>query len=197
MSEEEKILKEDVRTIRTKRDLANALEELLQEKNFDEIAIKDITDAALISKNTFYNNFNDKVELLNMVFERYREELMEKVKPILDSYKHGIRHRLFRGLVEVIVHFFYCCSLPIQKMVQNDESKSIYWAMTLFIQSTIREVFNEREEMVNSKLENNISLLFYSGAVTSLIYFGFRDGMDVKEEEIVKNIIRLTKPVIH
>ena len=50
MSEEEKILKEDVRTIRTKRDLANALEELLQEKNFDEIAIKDITDAALISK---------------------------------------------------------------------------------------------------------------------------------------------------
>lgn len=197
MSEEEKILKEDVRTIRTKRDLANALEELLQEKNFDEIAIKDITDAALISKNTFYNNFNDKVELLNMVFERYREELMEKVKPILDSYKHGIRHRLFRGLVEVIVHFFYCCSLPIQKMVQNDESKSIYWAMTLFIQSTIREAFNEREEMVNSKLENNISSLFYSGAVTSLIYFGFRDGMDVKEEEIVKNIIRLTKPVIH
>ncbi|MBO6262095.1 MAG: TetR/AcrR family transcriptional regulator [Bacilli bacterium] len=197
MSEEEKILKEDVRTIRTKRDLANALEELLQEKNFDEIAIKDITDAALISKNTFYNNFNDKVELLNMVFERYREELMEKVKPILDSYKHGIRHRLFRGLVEVIVHFFYCFSLPIQKMVQNDESKSIYWAMTLFIQSTIREAFNEREEMVNSKLENNISSLFYSGAVTSLIYFGFRDGMDVKEEEIVKNIIRLTKPVIH
>lgn len=197
MSEEEKILKEDVRTIRTKRDLANALEELLQEKNFDEIAIKDITDAALISKNTFYNNFNDKVELLNMVFERYREELMEKVKPILDSYKHGIRHRLFRGLVEVIVHFFYCCSLPIQKMVQNDESKSIYWAMTLFIQSTIREAFNEREEMVNSKLENNISSLFYSGAVTSLIYFGYRDGMDVKEEEIVKNIIRLTKPVIH
>lgn len=197
MSEEEKILKEDVRTIRTKRDLANALEELLQEKNFDEIAIKDITDAALISKNTFYNNFNDKVELLNMVFERYREELMEKVKPILDSYKHGIRHRLFRGLVEVIVHFFYCCSLPIQKMVQNDESKSIYWAMTLFIQSTIREAFNEREEMVNSKLENNISSLFYSGAVTSLIYFGFRDGMDVKEEEIVKNIIRLTEPVIH
>lgn len=197
MSEEEKILKEDVRTIRTKRDLANALEELLQEKNFDEIAIKDITDAALISKNTFYNNFNDKVELLNMVFERYREELTEKVKPILDSYKHGIRHRLFRGLVEVIVHFFYCCSLPIQKMVQNDESKSIYWAMTLFIQSTIREAFNEREEMVNSKLENNISSLFYSGAVTSLIYFGFRDGMDIKEEEIVKNIIRLTKPVIH
>jgi hypothetical protein len=82
-------------------------------------------------------------------------------------------------------------------MVQNDESKSIYWAMTLFIQSTIREAFNEREEMVNSKLENNISSLFYSGAVTSLIYFGFRDGMDVKEEEIVKNIIRLTKPVIH
>ena len=47
------IAKEDARVVRTKRDLRNALEELLQEKNFDELSVKDITDKALISKNTF------------------------------------------------------------------------------------------------------------------------------------------------
>ena len=52
--------KEDSRTIRSKRDLANALEELLQEKNYDDIGIKEITDKAMVSKNTFYNNFNEK-----------------------------------------------------------------------------------------------------------------------------------------
>ena len=56
--------KEDARTIRSKRDLANALEELMQEINYDDIGIKDIADRALVSKNTFYNNFNDKNEVL-------------------------------------------------------------------------------------------------------------------------------------
>ena len=60
-------VKEDARIIRTKRDLANALEELLQERNFDELSVKDITDKAMISKNTFYNNFQDKNELLNFL----------------------------------------------------------------------------------------------------------------------------------
>lgn len=43
-------IKEDARIVRTKRDLANALEELLKEKSIDDISIKDITDKALISK---------------------------------------------------------------------------------------------------------------------------------------------------
>ena len=45
--------KEDGRIIRSKRDLANALIELLQEKNYDDIGIKEITDKARVSKNTF------------------------------------------------------------------------------------------------------------------------------------------------
>ena len=77
--------KEDARIVRTKRDLANALEELLQEKNFDELSVKDITDRALISKNTFYNNFQDKNELLNFLFERYREQLLKDIQPYIDK----------------------------------------------------------------------------------------------------------------
>ena len=54
----------DVRVQRSRRDLMNALESLLPEKSFDDITVKDITDRALVSKNTFYNNFKDKEELL-------------------------------------------------------------------------------------------------------------------------------------
>ena len=80
--EEEKTnIKEDARIVRTKRDLANALEELLEEKSFDEISIKEITDKALISKNTFYNNFEDKNDLLTFLFARYEAYLIKDVKP--------------------------------------------------------------------------------------------------------------------
>ena len=71
MTDENTIInKEDARIVRTKRDLANALEDLLKERSMSEISIKDITDRALISKNTFYNNFNDKNELLVFLLER-------------------------------------------------------------------------------------------------------------------------------
>ena len=39
----ENIKKDDRRTIRTKRDLANALFELLQEKNLDDITVQDLS----------------------------------------------------------------------------------------------------------------------------------------------------------
>ena len=74
--------KEDGRIIRSKRDLANALIELLQEKNYDDIGIKEITDKARVSKNTFYNNFKDKNELLSFVFQRYEDALFEEIRPL-------------------------------------------------------------------------------------------------------------------
>ena len=64
--------KEDGRIIRSKRDLANALIELLQEKNYDDIGIKEITDKARVSKNTFYNNFKDNPSLKEKV-QAHRE----------------------------------------------------------------------------------------------------------------------------
>ena len=77
--------KEDARVIRTKRDLADALVELLAEKNFDDLSVKDISDKALIAKNTFYNNFADKNELLSFVMGRYYDVVYRDLKPLLES----------------------------------------------------------------------------------------------------------------
>ena len=51
----------DVRIQRSRRDLMNALESLLPQKSFDDITIKDITDRALVSKNTFPRSFAENL----------------------------------------------------------------------------------------------------------------------------------------
>ena len=98
--------KEDGRIIRSKRDLANALAELLQEKNYDEIGIKDITDKARVSKNTFYNNFNDKNELLQFLFQRYEDSLFEEISPQIKKFNPIGRRLFLRSTVKKITHFF-------------------------------------------------------------------------------------------
>lgn len=57
----------DLRIKRTQKSIKNAFYELIEEKGFDHISVKDITERAMISRNTFYLHYNDKFDLLNKV----------------------------------------------------------------------------------------------------------------------------------
>lgn len=57
--------KEDARITRSKRDLRNALMELLKERPFDKITVTDICKKATINKMTFYKYYQDKYTLLD------------------------------------------------------------------------------------------------------------------------------------
>ena len=57
--------KEDARITRSKRDLRNALMELLKEESFDKITVTDICKKAMINKMTFYKYYQDKYTLLD------------------------------------------------------------------------------------------------------------------------------------
>lgn len=59
--------KTDLRILRTKRAIREAFLKLVSEKGFDHITVKDITDEAMISRNTFYLHYSDKFDLLNKI----------------------------------------------------------------------------------------------------------------------------------
>ena len=62
--------KTDLRIIKTKKVLFDALISLLEEMPFEEIKISDICDRALINRSTFYSHYQDKYELLsNYIYE--------------------------------------------------------------------------------------------------------------------------------
>ena len=67
--------KTDLRIRRTKKSIRDAFFELIDENGFDSVTVKDITDRALISRNTFYLHYEDKFDLLNKI----SNELMRKV----------------------------------------------------------------------------------------------------------------------
>jgi len=55
---------EDRRTLKTKKFLAEALKELILEKEYDEITIQEITDRANVGRSTFYAHYESKEQLL-------------------------------------------------------------------------------------------------------------------------------------
>lgn len=62
----------DLRVIRTKKSIQKAFVELINEKGFEAVTVKDITTKAKINRGTFYSHYQDKYDLL----DKWQEEFM-------------------------------------------------------------------------------------------------------------------------
>ena len=75
--------KEDRRIRRTKRLLRQALAELMNEKDFKDITVKEITDRADLNRGTFYFHYTDTYDLR----EKIEDELVQEFQEVLSSYQ--------------------------------------------------------------------------------------------------------------
>ncbi len=180
----------DARVIRSKRDLANALEELLQEKNYDDITIIEIVDRAMVSKLTFYNNFLDKKDLLTFMFQRYVNDinsLTSKIDPSL-----SIQAR-YKETIRIVIHYILKSPNKFKKMIENDSSKTMFFIFSSFIQQTTIRLSSLLSSIVKTNIPTDIIAYYYSGACTSLLYNMFLNSKNnLSEDLMVEYIYKLT-----
>ena len=79
--------REDRRIRRTKRLLIQALTKLMQQKQVNEITVKELTDLADINRGTFYLHFRDIYDLL----ERIEDELLDGMAECVESCMKRLR----------------------------------------------------------------------------------------------------------
>ena len=72
--------KDDLRVIKTKLALYNALIDLMKYKTFEEIKVSDICNKALVNRSTFYSHFEDKYELLTDYINSLKIELTKELE---------------------------------------------------------------------------------------------------------------------
>ena len=76
--------KEDRRVRRTKKLLTQALTQLLQEKQINEITVKELTDLADMNRGTFYLYYKDIFDML----EKIEDGLFEALDEIVSLHEH-------------------------------------------------------------------------------------------------------------
>lgn len=69
--------KTDRRIVRTKRMIQDALAELMEEKAFERITVRDLTEKADINRGTFYLHYRDKYDLLEQSENEIIQEMEE------------------------------------------------------------------------------------------------------------------------
>ncbi|MCJ8009313.1 TetR/AcrR family transcriptional regulator [Lederbergia wuyishanensis] len=74
----------EVITISTKEKILNAAIDLFSKSSFSAVSIRDITREVGIKESSLYYHFKNKDELLECIFEIYREEIKKVCPPLKD-----------------------------------------------------------------------------------------------------------------
>ena len=157
--------KTDLRIIKTKKILFDALLKLMKKKNFEKIKIADICEEALINRSTFYAHYEDKYELLMALFEEQKISLLEK----LDNKENtNFSKEYLMEVLNILINYI-------------DENREIYSAILLnnrngilidflidVIERDVSERLKDNNDIKNSNLPLDIIVKFYAGGLINI-----------------------------
>ncbi len=172
--------KNDLRVIKTRNALYNALLTSMEEKPFEDIRVSDICNKALINRSTFYAHFDDKYELLASCIDDLKSSLtteLRKNKNISTTKEYYMEVlKTFLDHLENKKDAY----LAIAKHNSNNIVTDIICdAIDTDIIDRVKYYHND------TKIPTNILAKFYSGAiVTVAIYWMYHINSYTKQEMI-------------
>ncbi|HEL2359321.1 TPA: dihydroxyacetone kinase transcriptional activator DhaS [Streptococcus suis] len=149
----------------TKKRIAKAFKKQLSQKSFDKISVVDIMQEAGTRRQTFYNHFLDKYELLDWIFET---ELQEQVTDNL-TYISGIK------LLDELLYYiesnqsFYRQLFEIKG--QNDFVSYLEGYFMVLMEKIINEYHLQEGKMI-SQQDKHFLILYHANAWIGLIKEG-------------------------
>ena len=155
----------DLRVLKTKKNLYEALILLMKEKTFETIKVSDICDKALVNRSTFYSHFDDKYDLLNSLIADLKKNLkkeLEKNSNISNSKEYYLE------MIKIfLTHAEEKKEIYASIMINNKNGISMDMVYDALNEDITKRLENEKE---NNKLQvpSEIMAKFYLGAVFNL-----------------------------
>lgn len=169
----------DRRIVRTKQNLSQALFDLILEKPYERISVKDILDRANVGRSTFYNHFQDKDDLL---LSNVPENVLE-----LDMQAHSFNPNLVTMFSHAQANY------PLFKAMMGTGGIRLLYERSQRLLANQLQCHLEQLEANGSTLALPAPVLaqYYSGALWSLFRYWLDAGMPYSPEEMNEMFQRL------
>ena len=180
---------EDRRARRTRRLLKESLLELMQEKPFSQISVRDVTERADVNRTTHYLHYTDTAQLLQSV----EEELLAEAQTLIDAHlQQTVAERTLRPVLLPILDYVVEHRTIIGMLLDSSTAsgfvdrlqKLIYRNGSRLTEAWFRDVSPEQ-------LDYLMSFLTYG--LIGLVKEWFGRGMDLPGEELVSMADRLVQ----
>ncbi len=189
--------KEDRRVRRTRRRLRDALIQLILEQGYEKITIQEITDAADLSRATFYLHYKTKDELLASSLEEMFDELVASMqsflmKPDLDEHSEAPPSlAAFQHVAEYS---------ELYKSLLGDRGvSSVIYRTIDYIARLLRRQFERllgEEPTRTSAIPYEIVAQSMAGALFALVSWWLENDMPHSPLEMARMYHRMTTPTL-
>ena len=161
--------REDIRITKSKRDLCNALVELMKNTPFKKITVGDICSTAMINKMTFYKHYADKYELLNDVFLNIKQSIIVSAEAAIPTQNvdDTALDLTFRVLDAVINE----CFNQKQLLMDISHDEMVLTMISTTIEKSIYELLSSINIHHTFKYRLDILTSAVTGATTFLIRY--------------------------
>ena len=177
----------DLRVIKTRQAIKKSFLDLLRQKSFSVITIKDIANHAMIGRGTFYLHYEDKYQLLDRLIDEELKKFSDTIQP--KAYIHNdmvddqtLLHYAQKAFVHLKEHDSFFQSMFLRDDIPAFRTK----LQQHFIQKFKKEFedlhISERIEELNREM----LLIFISSAVIGLIEWWIKNGM-IQAPELMAN----------
>ena len=171
--------KTDLRVIKTKKCLYNALLILMKDNTFENIKVSDICDKALVNRSTFYSHFDDKYDLLYDFITDLKNELANELE---NNNEIASTRLYYLKMIELFINHIED-KKDIYSMVMKNNRNGITTDMVYqtLNQDVLKRLENETDKQAN-KIPREIIAKFYLGAIINVGMELLENNKYTKEE---------------
>ena len=180
---------EDRRSRRSRRLLKEGLLQMMQEKRFSEITVRDITERMDLNRGTFYLHYPDTAALLQSV----EEDMLAEAQALVDAHMaESTAERTLRPVLLPILDYVVEHRTTIGTLLDSNSAsgfvdrlqKLIYRNGSRLTEAWFRDVSPEQMDYLMS---------FLTYGLIGLVKEWFGRGMDLPGEELVSMADRLVQ----
>jgi AcrR family transcriptional regulator len=196
--------KNDRRVSRTKKALRGALHELIDEKDYDQITVEEITERANLGRTTFYLHYKDKEDLLLESFMDLIDEMLVKIArlPLLGTklaeWGQNIEEAPVRAHLLIFQHVAENANL-YRLVLRGQGTFKVVERLRAVIISAFSEVAHTRlENGLGLQLQVPLEVVanYYASALMGLIHWWLEKDMPYTPEEMRYMFQEMLRPAM-
>ncbi len=178
----------DLRILKTERAIHEAFFSLMKKNGFEKISVKDISDAAMISRNTFYLHYSDKYDLLESVCKSMIDKLLEKVfNEVLKIGDFTMDYN-----INSLTSVFMVANDVISEDLENYRILIENNCAQVFL-NKLAETFYESLKYIQSDIEglSEYSLHYITGGLVYAMVYKIKSGDTENNHNIAEAFVRM------
>ncbi|HBI63606.1 MAG TPA: hypothetical protein DDX51_00585 [Clostridiales bacterium] len=185
------VQKEDRRIRRTKRLLRQALAELMNEKEFKDITVKEITERADLNRGTFYFHYTDTYDLR----EKIEDELVSDFRAVLSGYMPTPENYSARRMLEQAVGYIEEQKFLIRTLFQSRAGDGLQSKFMAVVEETVLKA-REQLHLNETGMRSAYTCRFCSSGIIGCLNMWLQAGDGMTGEALINGLDDMINRVI-